>query len=138
MNIGIPRDSYLKVIRLKELRQEIRYNTKTFDHCRRMQRSNKGKQKAQVKNRYQKGNWIKNIQSGASLVVQWWRIWLPVQETRVRSLIREDRTCSRATKPTAMEPVLQPGSLNYWSPRAPEPLLSNKRSRFNEKPAHHK
>ena len=71
MHIGIPRDSYLKVIRLKELRQEIRYNTKTFDHCRRMQRSNKGKQKAQVKNRYQKGNWIKNIQSGASLVVQW-------------------------------------------------------------------
>jgi len=39
--------------------QEIRYNTKIFDHFRRMERSNKGKQKAQVKNKHQKGNWIK-------------------------------------------------------------------------------
>ena len=37
---------------------------------------------------------------GTSLVVQWLRIRLPVQGTRVRSLVREDPTCRGATKPT--------------------------------------
>ena len=36
---------------------------------------------------------------GASLVAQWLRICLPMQGTRVRSLVREDPTCRRATKP---------------------------------------
>ena len=36
---------------------------------------------------------------GASLVVQWLRICLPMQGTRVRALVREDPTCRRATKP---------------------------------------
>ena len=36
---------------------------------------------------------------GASLVVQWLRICLPVQGTRVRSLVREDPTWQRATRP---------------------------------------
>ena len=36
--------------------------------------------------------------TGASLVVQWLRIHLPMQGTQVRSLVREDRTCHRATK----------------------------------------
>ena len=35
----------------------------------------------------------------ASLVVQWLRIHLPMQGTRVRALGREDPTCHRATKP---------------------------------------
>ena len=35
----------------------------------------------------------------ASLVVQWLRIRLPMQETQVRALVREDPTCHRATKP---------------------------------------
>ena len=35
----------------------------------------------------------------ASLVAQWWRTFLPVQETRVRFLIWEDRTCHGVTKP---------------------------------------
>ena len=35
----------------------------------------------------------------ASLVVQWLRICLPMQGTRVRSLAREDPTCCGATKP---------------------------------------
>ena len=35
----------------------------------------------------------------ASLVVQWLRIRLPMQGTRVRALVREDPTCHRATKP---------------------------------------
>ena len=37
--------------------------------------------------------------SRASLVVQWLRIPLPTQGTRVRALVREDPTCRRATKP---------------------------------------
>ena len=36
---------------------------------------------------------------GTSLVVQWIRIRLPMQGTRVRALVREDPTCRRATKP---------------------------------------
>ena len=35
----------------------------------------------------------------ASLVVQWLRICLPTQGTRVRALVREDPTCHGATKP---------------------------------------
>ena len=45
-------------------------------------------------------NWrIKTICSGPSLVVQWIIRPLPMQETRVRSLIWEDSTCHGATKP---------------------------------------
>ena len=36
---------------------------------------------------------------GTSLVVQWLRICLPMQGTRVRALVREDPTCCGATKP---------------------------------------
>ena len=36
---------------------------------------------------------------GASLVVQWLRIHLLMQETQVRSLVWEDRTCRGAAKP---------------------------------------
>ena len=36
---------------------------------------------------------------GASLVAQWLRIHMPMQGTRVRSLVREDPTCHGATKP---------------------------------------
>ena len=43
---------------------------------------------------------------GASLVVQWLRICLPVQGTRVRALVREDPTCHGATKPVRH---------NYWA-----------------------
>ncbi|KAJ8793320.1 hypothetical protein J1605_000315 [Eschrichtius robustus] len=35
----------------------------------------------------------------ASLVAQWLRIRLPMQETRVQALVREDPTCCGATKP---------------------------------------
>ena len=35
----------------------------------------------------------------ASLVAQWLRIHLPMQGTQVRSLVRENPTCRRATKP---------------------------------------
>ena len=42
---------------------------------------------------------VKNIPPGTSLVAQWLRICLPMQGTRVRSLVREDPTCRGATKP---------------------------------------
>ena len=35
----------------------------------------------------------------ASLVVQWLRIHLPMQGTRVRALVQEDPMCYGATKP---------------------------------------
>ena len=43
---------------------------------------------------------------GASLVVQWLRICLPMQGTRVRALVWEDPTCHGATRPV---------SHNYWA-----------------------
>ena len=52
---------------------------------------------------------IKETSARASLVAQWLRIRLPMQETRVRSLAREDPTCHGATKPvcaTTTEPAL--------------------------------
>ena len=72
-------------------------------------------------------------------MVQWLRIHLPMQGTRVRALVREDPTCCRATKPMtpqllslrsrAREPqLLKPAYL--------EPVLRNKRSHRHEKPAH--
>ena len=38
---------------------------------------------------------------GASLVVQWLRICLPMQGTRVRALVWEDPTCRGATSPVS-------------------------------------
>ena len=37
----------------------------------------------------------------ASLVVQWLRICLPIQGTRVRALVWEDPTCRGATGPVS-------------------------------------
>ena len=51
-----------------------------------------------VENRKYRG-FPKNSERGASLVAQWIRICLPMQETQVRSLVREDPTCCGATKP---------------------------------------
>ena len=56
-----------------------------------------------------------------SLVVQWLRIHLPRQEAWVQSLLREDPTCHRATKPVRHNYwawALEPMSHNYWSPHA--------------------
>ena len=62
--------------------------------------------------------------AGASLVVQWLGICLPVQGTRVRSLVWEDPTCRGATRPMSHNYwacALEPTSHNYWSPRAHGP-----------------
>ena len=77
---------------------------------------------------------FKNTPFRASLVVQWLRIRLPVQGTRVRALVREDPTCRGAAKPVCH---------NYWTfepqllkPARLEPMLRNKRSHRIEKPTH--
>ncbi|KAJ8797796.1 hypothetical protein J1605_016998 [Eschrichtius robustus] len=44
---------------------------------------------------------LKNYILGASLVVQWLRICLPMQGTRVRALVWEDPTCRGATGPVS-------------------------------------
>ncbi|KAJ8783113.1 hypothetical protein J1605_009721 [Eschrichtius robustus] len=44
---------------------------------------------------------ISRQDSRASLVVQWLRIHLPMQGTRVRALVRVDPTCRGATKPVS-------------------------------------
>ena len=82
---------------------------------------------------------------GASLVVQWLRIRLPMQGTRVPALVREDPTCCRATKPVCHNYwacALEPESHSYWAcvPQllksvCLEPVLRNKRSHCNEKPS---
>ena len=73
-------------------------------------------------------------------------ICLPMQATEVWGLVREDPTCHRATKPVHHNYwacPLEPASHNYWAhvprllkPTRLEPMLRNKRSHRNEKPAH--
>ena len=43
----------------------------------------------------------KNMPNRASLVAQWLRICLLMQETRVRALVWEDPTCRGATRPVS-------------------------------------
>ena len=71
-----------------------------------------------------------------SLVVEWIRIYLPMQGTWVRSLVLKDSTCCRATKPL---------SHNFWAHvlqlpnlACPEPVLHSKRSSLKEKLMHDK
>ena len=67
---------------------------------------------------------------GTSPVIQWIRIHLPVEGTRVQSLDQEDSTCLGATKPMCH---------NYWAHWSPwhlEPVLHNKTSHHSEKAKH--
>ena len=97
---------------------------------------------------------------GASLVAQWWRIRLPMQEMQVQSLVREDPTCCRATEPLshkhraralqALKPecpracALQQEKPQQWEARAPRPesrplsLQLEKSLHSNEDPAQSK
>ena len=89
---------------------------------------------------------FQNKYQGTSLVVQWLRIRLPMQGTRVRALVWEDPTCRGATKPVRHNYwawALEPASHNYWAhvlqllkPARLEPVLRSKRSHRNEKLAH--
>ena len=64
----------------------------------------------------------RTIGLGASLVVQWLRIHLAMQEILVQSLVREDPTCRRATK-SVHQPAELPGATTTEShaPRACAP-----------------
>ena len=44
-------------------------------------------------------DFIKIKKLGTSLVAQWLRICMPMQETQVQALVQEDPTCRGATKP---------------------------------------
>ena len=62
---------------------------------------------------------IRNDGCRTSLVAQWLRIHLPMQETRVRALVWEDPTCRGATKPMRHNYwacSLERVSHKYWSP----------------------
>ena len=63
-------------------------------------------------------------QMKTSWVFRWLRLHLPVQGTRVQSLVKEDPTCCGAAKPVCR---------SYWSPHT-RPVLCSKRSRRDEKP----
>ena len=72
---------------------------------------------------------FKNGSWGTSLMVQWLRIRLPMQGKRVQSLVWEDPTCRRATKPVRHNYwacALEPTSHNYWAhkPQLPKPMCS--------------
>ena len=60
------------------------------------------------------------------LVVQWLKVCLPMQRTQVQSLVQEDPTSHRATKPLHH---------NYSRPCTLQPVL-HKRSHHSEKPGH--
>ena len=60
--------------------------------------------------------------------------------TWVQSLVWEDPTCCRATKPmhhSYWACAREPRNHNYWSPNALEPVLRNKGSHCSEKSMHH-
>ena len=69
-----------------------------------------------------------------------------MQGTRVQALVREDPTCRGATKlmrHNYWAHALEPMHCNHWAhmlqllkPVGLEPVLHNKRSHRNEKPAH--
>ena len=69
---------------------------------------------------------IKIIPPGTSLVVQWLRVRLPMQDTRVQCLVGKIPHIVRH---------LSPCNHNYWA-NTLEPTLY-KRSHHNEKPMHH-
>ena len=89
---------------------------------------------------------VKNeVFPGTSLVAQLLRICLPMHGTWVWSLVREDTTCRGTTKPVCHNYwvcALEPVSHKCWAhvprllkPAHVEPVLRNKRSHRNEKPA---
>ena len=62
---------------------------------------------------------LKEGNSRASLVAQWWKVYLSMQETRVWSLIWEDLTCHGATehlRHSYWACALDQGSRSRWSP----------------------
>ena len=83
--------------------------------------------------------WEFKVWSRASLVAQWLRIRLPMQETQVRALVGEDPTCRGATKPVRHNYwacALEPTSHNYWAhvPQLLKPVCPRARAPQQKKP----
>ena len=109
-------------------------------------------------NWYREGNksWKKLMHSTdcwASLVAQWLRIRLPMQghgfkswSGKIPHATEQLSPCITTTEPVLWSPLAttpEPASHNYWAPVPQllkpahlEPVLHNKRSHCNEKPAH--
>ena len=73
------------------------------------------------------GTVVKNPPARTSLVAKCLRIHLPMQGTRIQSLVREDTTCHRSAKPMCHNYwacALEPERHNYWAQarRARAPL----------------
>ena len=69
---------------------------------------------------------------GMSLVLQLLRIYLPMQGKQVQSLVQEESTCLRATKPM-LHNSSEPTCGSYCSSSAPEFLFCNTGSHYNKK-----
>ena len=78
-----------------------------------------------------------------SLVVQWLRMCLPMQGTQVPSLVQEDSTCHKATKPMhhnyrahALESTqvsnTRPTCSSYWSPCAEAANIKKRWQEYTE------
>ena len=83
--------------------------------------------------------YFENYIAGTSLVVQWLRIRPPMQGTRVRVLVWEDPTCCGTTKPVHTQLLSlrsRARAPQLLKPVCLKPVLRNKRSHRNEKPAH--
>ena len=84
---------------------------------------------------------LQKWQLGTSLVVQWWKMSLPMQELQVGFLIQEDPTCCRATKSPCHKYsacTISPGTAttelvcwNYQSLNALEAMLHSRRGHHN-------
>ena len=109
--------------------QEIRYNTKIFDHFRRMERSNKGKQKAQVKNKYQKGNWIKK----SNQRLPW---WFSGEESECQCKRHGSNHWSRKIPRVAeqLSPQLLSLCSRAWKPQLLKPMCPRAHAQQQEKP----
>ena len=77
-----------------------------------------------------------NYNGGLPCLVQWLRIHLPMQGTRVPSLVQKDSVCDRVTRPVILYSgagSAEPTRHNCWRLSALEPLL-HKRSHHSQKP----
>ena len=87
------------------------------------------------------GMYLSIIKVMTSLVLQRIKIHLPIQGTRVCSLVQEDYTCGEAAKPMchkygACALHLLSLLLQLLKPVCPEPVLYSKRCHCNEEPIH--
>ena len=79
-----------------------------------------------------------NNNHSTALLAQWIRTHLSMQGTQVGSLMREDPTCHRATKPVCLEPwahAPEPKSCNFWA-WVPGGCAPQQEKPCSEKPGH--